>query len=176
MLWEGGWEWTRLTKSLHISIEITCPLPLYLLLISILLPLPVNWRGIDTLPPPLSFSLLKLCIPLRTSPKKSKTRQAIILLLKIRSTPIALAALPADFFSSGSSPRLRRQFLPYVIFVLKTCIPLRTSPKKSKKPQAKILLLKFRSTSIALAALPAVFSSSSVPSLCQFSFGKPMVF
>ena len=24
MLLEGGWEWTRLTKSLHISIEITC--------------------------------------------------------------------------------------------------------------------------------------------------------
>ena len=24
MLWEGGWEWTRLTKSIHISIEITC--------------------------------------------------------------------------------------------------------------------------------------------------------
>ena len=42
---------------------------------------------------------LKICIPLRTSPKKSKKRQAIIQLLKIRSTPIALAARSADFFS-----------------------------------------------------------------------------
>ena len=28
MLWEGGWEWARLTKSKYISIEVTCPLPL----------------------------------------------------------------------------------------------------------------------------------------------------
>ena len=41
--------------------------------------------------------------------KKKKKRQAKTLLLKIRSTPIALAALPADFF--------RSRFLPYVSFV-----------------------------------------------------------
>ena len=29
---------------------------------------------------------------------------------------------------------------------------------------------------IALASLPSVFSSSLVPPLCQFSFGKPMIF
>ena len=39
MLWEGGWEWTRLTKSIYISIEITCLSSLFslsLFLISIL--------------------------------------------------------------------------------------------------------------------------------------------
>ena len=40
MLWEGGWEWARLTKSKYISIEVTCPPPpppTFLLLIYILL-------------------------------------------------------------------------------------------------------------------------------------------
>ena len=27
MLWEGGWEWARLTKSKYISTEVTCPPP-----------------------------------------------------------------------------------------------------------------------------------------------------
>ena len=27
MLWEGGWEWARLTKSKYISIEVACPPP-----------------------------------------------------------------------------------------------------------------------------------------------------
>ena len=53
-------------------------------------------------------------------------------------------------------------FLPCLIFVLKTCIPFGAVPKKSKKRQAKTLLLKFRSTPIALAALPADFSSSLI--------------
>ena len=39
----------------------------------------------------------KKCIWLRAVPKKSKKRQAKTLLLKIRNTPIALAALPGDF-------------------------------------------------------------------------------
>ena len=52
-------------------------------------------------------------------------------------------------------------------FVLKPIIPLRTSPKKSKKRQAETLLLKIRSTPIALAALPADFSIFAVPPLCS---------
>mgnify|MGYP006224885545 CR=1 FL=1 len=107
MLWEGWWEWARLTKSKYISIEVTCP-P-FLLLISILLPLPVRWPAIGPVPPPLSFSLSKLGVSFGAVLKKSKKRQAKTLLLKIRSTPIALAALPADFFAS--------RFLPYVSFV-----------------------------------------------------------
>ena len=113
MLWEGGWEWARLTKSKYISIEVTCPPPPppppFLLLISILLPLPVRSRAIRPVPPPLSFSLSKVGVSFGAVLKKSKKRQAKTLLLKIRSTPIALAALPADFFAS--------RFLPYVSFV-----------------------------------------------------------
>ena len=111
MLWEGGWEWARLTKSKYMSIEVTCPPPPppFLLLISILLPLPVNCHAIGSLPPPLSFSVSKVGVSFGAVLKKSKKRQAKTLLLKIRSTPIALAALPADFFSS--------RFLPYVSFV-----------------------------------------------------------
>ena len=35
VLWEGGWEWTRLTKSIYISIEITCLSSLFSLLSSL---------------------------------------------------------------------------------------------------------------------------------------------
>ena len=66
--------------------------------------------------------------------------------------------------------RLRARFLPCVIFALKTCISFGAIPKKSKKRQAKTLLLKIQSTPIALAALAADLSSFSVPPLCQFSF------
>ena len=114
MLWEGGWEWARLTKSKYISIEVTCPPPPpppppYLLLISILLPLPVRTHAIRSVPPPLSFSLSKVGVSFGAVLKKSKKRQAKTLLLKIRSTPIALAALPASFF--------RSRFLPCVSLV-----------------------------------------------------------
>ena len=111
MLWEGGWEWARLTKAKYISIKVTCPLPLplplYLLLISILLSLTVNCHAIAPLPPPLSFSLSKVGVSFGAVLNKSKKRQAKTLLLKIRSTPIALAALAADF-SSFSVPPLRQ--------------------------------------------------------------------
>ena len=111
MLWEGGWEWARLTKSKYMSIEVTCPPPPppYLFLISILLLRGVSARSINRVPPPLSFSLSKVGVSFGAILKKSKKRQAKTLLLKIRSTPIALAALPADFFAS--------RFLPYVSFV-----------------------------------------------------------
>ena len=115
MLWEGGWEWTRLNKSKCISIEITCPPP-YLLLISILLPLPVNWQTLGPLPPPLSFSLSKVGVSFRAVLKKSKKRQAKTLLLKIRSTPIALAALPADFSIFSVPPLCQFSFEKPMIF------------------------------------------------------------
>ena len=54
----------------------------------------------------------------------------------------------------------------------KICIPFVAVLKKSKKRQAKTLLLKIRSTPIALAALPADFCIFSVPPLCQFSSEK----
>ena len=77
MLWEGGWEWARLTKSKYISIEVTCPPPPpppYLLLISILLPLPVNWPAIGPVPPPLSFSLSKVGVSFGPILKKSRKK------------------------------------------------------------------------------------------------------
>ena len=76
MLWEGGWEWARLTKSKYISIEVTCPPPPppppYLLLISILLPLPVRSRPIARSSSPLSFSVSKLGVSFGAILKKSK--------------------------------------------------------------------------------------------------------
>ena len=124
----------------------------------------------------MSFSFSKLGVSFGAVLKKSKKRQAKTPLLKIRSTPIALAALPAVFLLLGSSPTSRPRFLPYVIFVLKTCISFVAVPKKSKKRQAKTPLLQIRSTPIALAALPADFSIFSVPPLCQLSFEKPTIF
>ena len=108
ILWEGGWEWARLTKSKYISIEVTCP-P-YLLLISILLPRPPHAVSIRLVPPPLSFSLSKLGVSFGAILKKSKNRQAKTLLLKIRSTPIALAALAADFSSFSVPPLYQFSF------------------------------------------------------------------
>ena len=110
MLWEGGWEWARLTKSKYISIEVTCPPPPpppFLLLVYIYTPPPPFWGYARMLSPPVLLrsllrSLLrplKICIPFVAVPKKSKKRQAKTLLLQNRSTPIALAARPAGFFS-----------------------------------------------------------------------------
>ena len=98
MLWEGGWEWTRLNISNEIwsSSFSFIPTPyIYILL------LPPSGGMID---PYLLLSLappLKICIPFVAVPKKSKKRQAKTLLLQNRSTPIALAARPAGFFSSS---------------------------------------------------------------------------
>ena len=91
----------------------------------------------------------KTVIPLRTSPKKSKKRQAKTLLLQIRCTPIALPAPRPE-------PLIFRVPPLCLIFDQKPIIPLRTSLKKSKKRQAKTSLLKIRCTPIALAALAAL--------------------
>ena len=110
MLWEGGWEWARLTKSKYISIEVTCPPPPFLLLISILLPRPPYGQSKGRVPPPLSFSVSKVGVSFGAILKKSKKRQAKTLLLKIRSTPIALAALAADFSSFSVPPLYQFSF------------------------------------------------------------------
>ena len=91
----------------------------------------------------------KTAIPLRRSPKKSKKRQAKTLLLQIRCTPIALPAPRPE-------PLIFRVPPLCLIFDPKPIIPLRTSLKKSKKRQAKTSLLKIRCTPIALAALAAL--------------------
>ena len=85
------------------------------------------------------------------------------------SIEIACLSIPIPYvYSSLRAECIRKlvRFLPYVIFALKTCILFGAVPKKSKKRQAKTLLLKIRSTPIALAALPADFSIFSVPPLC----------
>ena len=100
MLWEGGWEWTTLIISSEIwsfSFSFSfIPTPyIYILL------LPPSG---GMLAPYLLLSLLrplKICIPFVAVLKKSKKRQAKTLLLQNRSTPIALAARSAGFFSSS---------------------------------------------------------------------------
>ena len=60
-------------------------------------------------------------------------------------------------------------------FISKTTIPLRRSPKKSKKRQAKTLLLQIRCTPIALPAPrpePLIFR---VPPLCLIFDPKPII-
>ncbi len=111
MLWEAGWEWARLTKSKYISIEITCPSSFFLLPSSFLL-LPSSFYPYSLLVYsslraeltrlrvgflPYVIFALKTRRFVRSYPKKVEKRQAKTPLLKIRSTPIALAALPADF-------------------------------------------------------------------------------
>ena len=168
MLWEGGWEWARLTKSKYISIEVTCPPP-YLLLISILLPLPVR-RPCDrsASSPPVVFGLKSRRF-VRSCPKKVEKTSSENTTFENSEHPYRTCGSPGQFFSLSVPPLC--QFC-----LLKPIIPLRAVPKKSKKRQAKTLLLKIRSTPIALAALPADFSIFSVPPLCQFSFEKPMIF
>ena len=72
----------------------------------------------------------KPIIPLRTSPKKSKKRQAKTLLLQIRCTPIALPAPRPE-------PLIFRVPPLCLIFDKKPIIPLRTSLKKSKKTSSE---------------------------------------
>ena len=166
MLWEGGWEWARLTKSKYISIEVTCPPPPppppYLLLISILLPLPVRSRPIDHSSPPVVFALKSRRF-VRSCPKKVEKTSSENTTFENSEHPYRTCGSPGGLFLFSVPPL--RQFC-----LLKPIIPLRAVPKKSKKRQAKTLLLKIRSTPIALAALPADFSIFSVPPLCQFSF------
>ena len=61
-----------------------------------------------------------------------------------------------------SGGMLVRYLLRSLLRPLKICIPFVAVPKKSKKRQAKTLLLQNRSTPIALAARPAGFVSSSI--------------
>ena len=102
----------------------------------------------------------KPIIPLRTSPKKSKKRQAKTLLLQIRCTPIALPAPRPE-------PLIFRVPPLCLIFDPKPIIPLRTSLKKSKKRQAKTSLLKIRCTPIALAALAALVAAVAAVERCE---------
>ena len=139
MLWEGGWEWARLTKSKYISIEVTCllplplPLPLYLLLISILLSLPVRTRAIGSLPPPLSFSLSKVGVSFRAVPKKSKKTSSENTTFENSEHPYRTCGSSGGLFLFPVPP-LRQ------VCLLKPIIPLRAVPKKSKQRQAKTLL------------------------------------
>ena len=68
-------------------------------------------------------------------PQKSrKKRQAKTLLLQIRCTPIALPAPRPELLISGVPPLC-------LIFDPKPIIPLRTSPKKSKKTSSENITL-----------------------------------
>ena len=69
MLWEGGWEWARLTKSKYISIEVTCPPP-FLLLIYIYTPPPPFWGYARPLSPSLAPPAPENLHSVRSCPKK----------------------------------------------------------------------------------------------------------
>ena len=87
-------NWSNLSSSSSSSSSIPTPY-IYILL------LPPSGGTID---PYLLLEVslpLKICIPFVAVPKKSKKRQAKTLLLQNRSTPIALAARPAEFVSSS---------------------------------------------------------------------------
>ena len=147
MLWEGGWEWTTLTISSEIWSSSSSSIPTPYIYILLLPP-----SG-GMLAPYLLLSLrrpLKICIPFVAVPKKSKKRQAKTLLLQNRSTPIALAARSAGFFSSSIfqfsiknlsfrswlSLKSRKNVKRKHVFQ-KKCIWLRAVPKKSKKTSSE---------------------------------------
>ena len=76
---------------------------------------------------PYVIFALKTCIPFVAVPKKSKKRQAKTSLLKIRSTPIALAALPVDLSS----------FLIFQFSIKNLSFRCGLSQQNRKKRQAK---------------------------------------
>ena len=110
----------------------------------------------------MSFSLSKLGVSFVASLKSRKNVKRKPYFWKLGAPLSHLRLSRRTFLLLGSSPTSD--------FLLKPIIPLRTYPKKSKKRQAKTLLLKIRNTPIALAALAADFSSFSVPPLYQVSF------
>ena len=82
----------------------------------------------------------KLIIPLRTSPKKSKKRQAKNILLQKSNTPIALAALAAWFshsFPFGDFFKKYRRFDPLAQNRWKTYHSVADVPKKVEKTSSE---------------------------------------
>ena len=135
MLWEGGWEWTRLTKSIHISIEITCLsslFSLYLFLINILF-LAGRVRTETGRLPPLCHFRSENLHSVRGCPKKVE---------KTSSENITFENSEHPYRTCGSSGR-SFLFFDFPIFDQKPIIPLRAVPKKSKKRQAKTQLCHF---------------------------------
>ena len=131
-------NWSNLSWGLSSSSSIPTPyIYIYILL------LPPSGGMIDGLLLRSLLRPLKICIPFGAVPKKSKKRQAETLLLQNRSTPIALAALPAEFlsslifqfsiknlsFRSWLSQKSQKNVKRKHVFQ-KPIIPLRRSPKK----------------------------------------------
>ena len=125
MLWEGGWEWTRLTKSIYISIEITCPSSFFLLSLFLINILFLAGRvGAQTprLPPLCHFRSENLH-SVRSYPKKVEKTSS-------ENTTFKNSVRP--YRTCGSCGR-SFLFFDFPIFDQKPIIPLRAIPKKSKK-------------------------------------------
>ena len=85
----------------------------------------------------MSFSFSKLGVSFGAVLKKSKKRQAKTPLLKIRSTPIALAALPAVFFASRFLPYVTAAVPPLCHFRSENLHFVRGCPKKVEKTSSE---------------------------------------
>ena len=85
----------------------------------------------------MSFPLSKLGVSFVAVLKKSKKRQAKTLLLKIRSTPIALAALPVVFFAPRFLPYVTAAVPPLCHFRSENLHFVRGCPKKVEKTSSE---------------------------------------
>ena len=168
MLWEGGWEWARLTKSKCISIEITCLLLLLLLhsySLYIYTPPPPFLGYARTLSPPLAPPPPENLHSVRGCPKKVEKTSSENTTFAKSEHPYRTCGSPGGFFFIFDFPIFdQKPIIPFEAVPKKSkkrqaetrfskkCIWLRAVPKKSKKRQAKTLLFKIWSTPIALPA------------------------
>ena len=142
MLWEGGWEWTRLAKSKYISIEITCLsslfsllsslFSLYLFLINILF-LAGRVRTTPTRLPPLCHFRSENLHSVRGYPKKVEKTSSKNTTFEISEHPYRTCGCSGAVFV----------FFDFPIFDQKPIIPFVAVPKKSKKRQAKTRFLNY---------------------------------
>ena len=129
MLWEGGWKWTRLTKSKYISIEVICPPP-FLLLIYIYTP-PPFWGYDRLLSPSLAAAPPENLHSVRSCPKKVEKTSSKNITFAKSEHPYRTCGSPGGIFF----------FFDFSIFDQKPIIPFVAVPKKSKKRQAKTRFL-----------------------------------
>ena len=106
MLWEGGWEWTRLTKSKYISIEITCLSSLYPYSLLVYSSLRAEWARKPHGFLPYVIFALKTRRFVRGCPKKVEKTSSENTTFENSEHPYRTCGPPGGLF--------RSRFLPYV--------------------------------------------------------------